>query len=204
MGINGVFIIESLDLEDEEKGLFEGKILMDMLKMLDVEVKYTYIRTKSELKVMIKKFEESNYKYLHLSCHGNDTGIAMTLNRFSFPFSEFNEMFKYFGKNKRLFLSSCSVMNGDSIINEMLDTQFLSITGPLNDINFNNALIFWASFYHLMFKKDQSFMDNSDMRNTINELATIFGVEMSTIIRKKNGKGYIRYNTIQSILEKTI
>lgn len=45
--VNGVFIIESLDIADEREELFEGEILKRMLKMLNVKVKYVYIRTEN-------------------------------------------------------------------------------------------------------------------------------------------------------------
>ena len=48
-----VFIIESLDFEDEEKNLFEGQIISSILKLSKIESKYYYVRTKKEFeKVM--------------------------------------------------------------------------------------------------------------------------------------------------------
>ncbi|MFD0824445.1 hypothetical protein ACT8ZR_02095 [Neobacillus sp. M.A.Huq-85] len=105
-----VFIIESLYFEQEEEGIFEGKILTEMLKLLGVEVDYFYIRTREELKIMIRKFEESNFKYLHLSCHGDPFGIDLTLENNEVSFDELNQMFENEMNNRRLFLSSCSVM----------------------------------------------------------------------------------------------
>ena len=198
----GVFIIESLYFEQEEKNMFEGKILTEMLTLLDVNVQYNYIRTKDELKVMIERFENSNFKYLHLSCHGDSKGIDMTLDDNGVTFSELSDMFNYEQKNQRLFLSSCSVMKGGNIVSEMLDTQFLSITGPLNNIGFADSAIFWASFYHLMFIENESKIDNEYMKNTIEKLSSTFNVEMSTVIRKKGGNGYSQYSVRDNTLEK--
>lgn len=69
-----------MSLNDEESERFEGEILRRILKMVEIPVNYHYIRTKEGLQVMIKQLEKSKFKYLHLSCHGNASGIAMTLN----------------------------------------------------------------------------------------------------------------------------
>jgi hypothetical protein len=187
----GVFIIESLDLEDEEQGRFEGKIITEMLRMLNVEVYYTYIRTKDELKVMIKKFEESDFRYLHLSCHGNETGIAMTLDEYSFPFSEFSDMFEYENRQQRLFLSSCSAMSGEEILKGMSETKFKSITGPLQEILFTDSAAFWTSFYHLMFRDDE-IIKNSRLKDALEKLSDTFEIEMSTLISDKKRETYKR------------
>ncbi|MFJ7976513.1 hypothetical protein ACIQZI_12535 [Peribacillus sp. NPDC096379] len=187
----GVFIIESLDLEDEVNELFEGKIITQMLKMLGVEVYYTYIRTKKELKVMIDRYENSNYKYLHISCHGTKKGIGMTLDADVIPYSKFSNMFSYEGNNQRLFLSSCSALKGDYALEGLHDTQFLSVTGPLNNIAFSDAVVFWSSFYHLMFKKSIKRMENDHFKDTLNKLSSTFNLNMCTLIRV--GQNYNRH-----------
>lgn len=42
-------------------------------------VKYIYIRTEAELSMALEEFKFSNYRYLHISCHGSDS-IALTLD----------------------------------------------------------------------------------------------------------------------------
>lgn len=178
----GVFIIESLDLEDEESKYFEGNLIKGMLDLLGVEVFYVYLRTKKELKIMIKKFEESDFKYLHLSCHGSSEGIYTTLDKKPILFKEFSNMFSYENPDQRLFLSSCSVMNGDNVLNGLSDTKFKSITGPLNDIYFTDAVAFWASFYHLSFKYGERIEDNK-MIEVLKKLSSTFDLETSTLVR---------------------
>ncbi|MED4351052.1 hypothetical protein P9265_01725 [Schinkia azotoformans] len=197
----GVFIIESLDLENEEQGLFEGRVLREILNMLGVETAYVYIRTKKELKIMIKRFEKLNYKYLHLSCHGNQEGIAMTLDKYAFPFSEFSDMFDYYGDSKRLFLSSCSVMKEDNISKELLDTRLLSIAGPTTEIDFSDAAIFWASFYHQMFRENDSMMDNKHLKETLDKLSKTFDVDISLLILNSSKEKYNRYNYKNQLVE---
>ena len=57
-----VFIIESLSLEDEKKGFFEGRALKRILNFSNKKVSYYYIRTKKELEEIILLFERSNYR----------------------------------------------------------------------------------------------------------------------------------------------
>jgi hypothetical protein len=40
-----VFIIESLEFKDEEKGYFEGEIISKILNLSEIEHEYYYIRT---------------------------------------------------------------------------------------------------------------------------------------------------------------
>ena len=81
----GVFIIESLDFEDEQKQRFEGRILKDMLVLSGKEVEYWYVRTWKELTDDIfQRFYDSKLRYLHLSCHGSATHVSLTLDDISF------------------------------------------------------------------------------------------------------------------------
>ncbi|MEH6988357.1 hypothetical protein [Cytobacillus firmus] len=188
--IPGVFIIESLDFKDEEKKLFEGKFIKNILEMLDIDVKYFYIRTKAELKLMVEKFEESDYKYLHLSCHGNEEEVVTTLDE-HIPYKELSDMFEYSGGNTRVFLSSCSALNGNFAESGLYESKFLSITGPLNDINFSDSVVFWTSFYHLMFRSGSKKMDNIHFRTVLEQLSDTFDQEICTLMRA--GEKYKRY-----------
>jgi len=86
--IFSLFIIESLRFADEEKLRFEGKVLTDILRMSrQIEVEYLYIRTRKELAVALKRFHDSNKRYLHISCHGNEVELGLTLD--DVPFDEF-------------------------------------------------------------------------------------------------------------------
>src|SRR5260370_9447917 len=104
-----VFIIESLNFSDEEHDLFEGKIISPMLALRGCLSKYVYLRTKRELEEVMGQFEKSAYRYLHFSCHGNKNGIVLALDEM--PFDRLGEMLAPRLKNKRVFFSSCEVMN---------------------------------------------------------------------------------------------
>jgi hypothetical protein len=115
-----VFIIESLEFKDEEKGYFEGEIISKILNLSQIEHKYYYIRTKMEFEYLLEEFVKSNYRYLHISCHGSKKSISMTLEEI-----KFNDLGLLIGDKldrKRLFLSSCLSTN------ENLASVILSIS----------------------------------------------------------------------------
>jgi hypothetical protein len=87
-----VFIIESLSFDDEEEEYYEGQIISKILKLNQKQSKYYYIRTKKELRVVLEKFRDSNYRYLHLSCHANRREMCTTLD--SIPFDELSTLLR--------------------------------------------------------------------------------------------------------------
>ena len=48
-----VFIIESLQLEDEKENLYEGQIISQILHLSGRETQYYYIRTRRELEEIL-------------------------------------------------------------------------------------------------------------------------------------------------------
>jgi hypothetical protein len=106
-----LFIIESLEFADERRERLEGKILRNLLRLSrqGIDTEYLYIRTWQEFKEALKIFYRSNKRYLHISCHGNEKEVALTLdvvsvNKFG------NELVPYV-RNRRLFFSACEVAN---------------------------------------------------------------------------------------------
>lgn len=86
------FIIESLNLEDEKRGQFDGRLLYDTLKLQGEKPLYYYFRTVKELEFLAVEFRNSGYRYLHLSCHGGENVIAMTLENINYM--KFSELFE--------------------------------------------------------------------------------------------------------------
>ncbi len=74
----GVFIIESMDLKNEREGKLPGYALKTILDLSDIPNDYYYIRTKAELKRIIKEFKKSDFFFLHISCHGDEKGLEFT------------------------------------------------------------------------------------------------------------------------------
>jgi len=116
-------------------------------------VKYIYIRTETELSMALEEFKSSNYRYLHISCHGSKDTISLTLD--PLPFRKFVPIIAPYLKARRLFFSACSVTNPLLADPLMKQCGCHSIIGPCHDISFGDALLMWASFYHLAFRDEQ-------------------------------------------------
>lgn len=181
-----VFIIESLEFDDEKDERFEGKFLSQILHLSGKKPKYYYIRTKKELKKVLELFEQSAYRYLHLSCHGSKTSIYTTLDRI--PFQKFGQLVRPYLRKKRLFISACSAVNSQLARNIIPSSGCISIIGPVTAIEFRDAAIVYASFYHLMFKKSPSKMTRGDVMSILQKVADTFEITLNYFsISKKYG-----------------
>ncbi len=184
MATPNIFIIESLRFEDERKDRFEGRFLSQIMHLGRKRSKYYYIRTAKELKEILGLFEESEYRYLHLSCHGvkkSDASPAYAIGTTIdvIPFDELARLVNpYLGK-KRLFISACSAVNKDLAKEVIPSSECLSVIGPAKDIAFSDAAIVWASFYHLIFKADNSGMGRRDISDTLKKVASTFKIPLN-------------------------
>ena len=102
-----VFIIETLKFEDEKEDMFEGKVMSKILRLNGIESEYYYIRTKQEFDEIIYKFDESNFRYLHISCHGSHNSLETTLD--SILFEELSEILSPCLDKRRVFVSACEI-----------------------------------------------------------------------------------------------
>ncbi|WP_374468107.1 hypothetical protein [Phenylobacterium sp.] len=184
-----VFIVESLDFEDEAKGRHEGEILARMLKLMGkTQTTYFYIRTRAELEEIIDKFDESGARYLHLSCHANKTSMATTLD--SVPFEQLGEMLGPCLNGRRIFLSACEMANARLAKALFPGTGLHSIVGPARKIYFDDSAAFWVAFYHLMFKADDARMQHSQLERLVGDLERLFGERFNYYRKTDNARGY--------------
>jgi hypothetical protein len=184
-----VFIIESLSFDDEKNNRFEGRFLSQILHLGGKESIYYYIRTKKELEKLLKLFKGSDYRYLHLSSHGDTESIYTTLDRI--PFRELAKLLRPYLKEKRLFVSACSAVNEDLAEIVIPSSGCFSIIGPAEDVLFNDAAIMWASFYHLVFKEEPMKMKRQYVVSTLKNVANTFGVSMNYFsISERSKEGY--------------
>lgn len=191
MAIAEVFIIESLRFEDEECASYEGKFLSQILKMEGKKPLYYYIRTKAELEAVMELFAESDYRYLHISCHGNPSALSTTLD--SISFKTIGKLLNPYLKKRRIFVSACSAVNDDLAAAIIPSSGCYSIIGPVKDVYFGHAAIVWASFYHLMFELDHKKMRRKEMLSTLRKLVKTFNVPLDYFsTSKKSPKGYKR------------
>lgn len=168
-----VFIIESLNLEDEAANRFEGKVLADILRMCGKEPKYFYFRTKDELVMLSQLFRESDYRFLHVSCHGNAASISTTLDDVSYI--EFSNIFENNLRNRRLFVSACEL--GNELFSTVVfgkNKGMYSVAGPVDKIAFSEAVGFWGAFYTKIFAENGYFVKNVSVRSAMQSLCNLY------------------------------
>jgi hypothetical protein len=196
MALPNVFIIESLNFDDEDNDRYEGKFLSHILN-LDREKKtsiYYYIRTKKELVEILNKFDSSNYRYLHISCHGNDKNLNMTLDKI--PYVEFGKIVRSHLNKRRLFLSACEVVNRGLAKEIIPDTECYSLIGFGKTVEFADAAVIWASFYHLMFKKNPNAMKRKYIRPILQKIKETYNISMRYFSKSPDMQDGIREDVI--------
>ena len=179
-----VFIIESLRFEDEAAERLEGKFISHILRLHDKKSRYYYVRTLAELEVVIKKFRDSKFRYLHLSCHGNETSMATTLD--SIPFERLGEILRPSLDGKRIFLSSCWMTNKELAASLIPHSGCYSVIGPSSSVGFSDAAIMWASFYHLVFRLNETVIKREGLLRTLRRTASLFEVPINYFSASKS------------------
>jgi hypothetical protein len=181
MATPDLFIIESLRFEDEELDYPEGKFLAHILRLAGRNVHYYYIRTRAELDAVIDRFEDSDFRYLHLSCHADAKGIELTLD--TLTVGELGEMLAPVLRNRRVFLSACELATPELATALMKGSGCFSVIGPSTTIDVDESAVFWASVYFLMYRSDAKVMKRADLRRNVKKAAKLFGVSMRYFAR---------------------
>ncbi|MGN6479794.1 hypothetical protein [Luteibacter sp.] len=184
-----LFIVESLDLDDEENGRQEGQIIAGMLRLSGkVDTQYYYIRTERELDEIIKLFVASKYRYLHISCHANRAGMATTFD--SISYRSLSEKLTGILRGRRIFVSACQMANNELASGLLKDTGCYSLVGPHDEIAFDDSAAFWVAFYHLMFKIDDHKMKHRDVEACVDKLSTLFEVPINYFRATDTPRGF--------------
>lgn len=167
----GVFIIESLSLFDEQK-LTDGQILNQILDLFGIPSRYYYLRTAQELEEIIKEFKNSEFRYLHLSCHGDKEQVCLTLDNLFYY--ELAELVGPYLKSRRLFVSACEVANFNFAKEFIPKHKCFSVIGSPMKIDIPQSAIFWSSFYYLIYEANENKMKQRDLIKVIEKLAQLF------------------------------
>ncbi len=191
-----VFIIESLSFDDEAHERYEGKLLSNILKLNGKNPIYFYIRTRRELDEVMDRFEDSKYRYLHISCHGSSNSMETTLD--SISFKELGEIIRPCLDYRRLFLSACSMVNEALAKKMLVNSKCHSLIGPYEPVNFSDAAIFWSSFYHLMFNVNDNSMKLKEIQASLKKLTNLFGVPINYYSASKTNKQGFSYRRINA------
>ncbi|MCF8130562.1 MAG: hypothetical protein K9N10_18780 [Deltaproteobacteria bacterium] len=187
-----VFIIESLDPDDEGNGRFEGSIISKMLRLHGKNPKYRYVRTKKDFKKAVTQFGRSQYRYLHISAHADEDGMCTT-NLDEIDYNELSQILTPVLSGRRLFLSACSMVHEDMAKEIIPSCKCYSVIGPTENIYFSDAAIVWSSIYHLMFSKDSDRMTRKFLKESLMKVCKLFEVNIAYFsISKKLKRGYTK------------
>ena len=152
---------------------------------------YYYLRTEHELGRILKLFDESRYRYLHLSCHGDEKSIATTFDD-NIEFQELGAIVNPHLRGRRLFVSSCDVV-GERFAQAIMPSGCLSIIGPTEEVTFDEATVLWAALYHLAFFRGDQTMSRKDLEVILKDLAPLLALRVAYYRKSsKSKKGYRR------------
>jgi hypothetical protein len=192
LAIPDVFIIESLSPDDEGNGRFEGSIVANFLRLHGKSPKYRYVRTREEFEKALTAFRRSDYRYLHISAHGDPEGMVLT-NQEEIDFDDMAVLMKPSLRDRRLFLSACSMVHDDFAEEVISQTGCYSVVGPTTDIFFRDAAVFWIAAYHLIFKTDAKRMVNKTLKTELGRVRDLFDLDIAYYSRSsKQREGFIK------------
>ncbi len=184
------FIIESLNLEDENEERFEGKFLYNYLKILKKNPKYYYIRSRRELIQASDIFRKIGYRYLYLSCHGKENAVCTTFDEISFE--DFASIFSKKLEHRRLFVSGCSIGNLEFAKHLFKKNGGMySLTAPKDVVLFTQTLPFWTSFYYLMESIDSRAMKAAAIYPSLQLCANMFDIDINHFYKSTSHGGNV-------------
>lgn len=177
------FILESLSEDDESNQRLDGKVLYEVLRLQGKKPIYYYFRTQTELIKFSDIFRQSGYRYLHLSCHGNDAQVLFTFGQTDYDL--FASIFEGKLNHRRLFVSGCNLGNLDfakAIFAK--NGGMYSVTAPTKKVFFSQTTAFWPAFYYMMHAWDTTAMKKRRLEHVLQRLTQVF--EMPTAHYFKN------------------
>jgi hypothetical protein len=151
-----VFIIESLLPDDIANGRREGDLIARILRMGGRNPKYRNIKTLIGFKRALAEFSRSNYRYLHISSHGAKDHFLFHFD--VMYFNQFRGLIRNILLHKRVFISACEAVShkNHDLANVLLrDTGCYSLIGSAEPIDFDDAAMFWSTFYYLAYQKQE-------------------------------------------------
>ena len=170
-----VFIIESLYPEDEVQNRFEGRTLANLLRLSGKSPRYFYFHDNAELPYIIALFRQSQYRYLHFSCHGDATDVITRSG--NIPYMEFSNLFKGHLQLRRVFFSACEL--GNELFTEVMggnNKGMHSIVAPAERIFFAQAAAIYHTLYLSLFAKDKKNMSHHEIISKLKSITPLFPV----------------------------
>lgn len=169
----GVYIIEFLRAND----YCDGDALHEILKASRIPTKYRWPDTVEDFRKHLKDFQKSDYRYLHISCHADETGFE--LNGEDISNAEIEKYTAGTLHNKRLFLSACKGANRDLASRIILRNGAYSLMGVPVNARFDKSALFWLSFYHLINEADSKKMRPAHISDIVKKCVDLFNLPIN-------------------------
>jgi hypothetical protein len=152
-----VHIIESLTPDDLEAQRSEGTIIRAGLKLSNVEAAYRVVASKDGLNRALTAFRDARHRdpdaqaVLHLSVHGDKTGIGLTTDRLDWR--SLREPIRDACEGTALLCtSSCFGFEGFRMAEFDEKPPFLALVGHRTAVHLDTAAVGYAVFYHRLAK----------------------------------------------------
>jgi hypothetical protein len=204
----GIFVIESMDEQNEKDGNLNGSAICSILRLCGIPHDYIYIRTKRELEHAAELFRKSDFGFLHISCHGSESLLQLTLE--DVTFEELELILGSSLKYRRLFLSACEAACFSLAEHFIPKHHCYSIVGPSGPIEYDKAAIFWSSYYYIMYNNNQQRMFQREIMPTLenitrtfNQSVNYFSIIVETNKKAKNHLREVHFQDGVSIYDET-
>ena len=180
----GIYIIESLKSDEPH----DGAVLEDILNVCEMPCKHEAVDSIVEFETAINNFEQSNFRYLHLSCHANEKAIEL-VNGGLVPYEQLSLLLKGKINCKRVFMSACKAGNLDLAQRLIIENDSYSVIGSPISKDFDDFLLFWASLYKLINRKEENIdrMDKKTLIANIKKCSDLFSVPINYYSFVRNG-----------------
>lgn len=173
-----VFIIESLP----DTHPHEGENLCAILQMMKKTPIYRSVKNADEFEKAIDEYKNSQYRYLHISCHG-DKSLICFADKSYVDYLGFGHLFVkdvHPLPMTRIFFSACCLGNPElSKIIMSSNPAIHSIVAPRKRIPFSTALAVWSTFYVKAFSWNQRGISEKTILMTMRQISNLFLTEFN-------------------------
>lgn len=181
----GVYIIESLRGDD----YFDGETLHEILELSDIPSKYRWADSIDELKRHLILFSASRFRYLHLSCHADETGFE--INGEFLSNKDFQTLTGKKLNKKRIFFSACKGANLDIASKLIINNGAISVIGTPTNLRFDKSVLFWPSFYHAMNEIDNKSMRKDNIKNILRKCVDLYNIPINFYSKHLTSKTFL-------------
>jgi hypothetical protein len=147
-----VLVVEASYPRDFYNQTLDGVSAHNLLKTMHVDVELHMVITPDYLKKAVEKASQEDFNILHLSCHGNDEGIAVGQPDHALAWDEFVGLFQEVCSEVPALVMStcCGAAEGVSKVFSDYKQRPTFIFGSTKELGYSEYAAAWAILYHRM------------------------------------------------------